>query len=40
MFSLSVNNNCPSWRKRHDRGDNMSNWKLLDRNFKNTRHCK
>jgi nuclear RNA export factor len=38
MFSLSVNNNCPSWRKRHDRGDNMSNWKLLDRNFKNTRH--
>ncbi|ORX48971.1 NTF2-like protein [Piromyces finnis] len=36
LFSLSINNNIPSWRKRFERG-NMSNWKAYDRNFKSTR---
>ncbi|OUM70152.1 hypothetical protein PIROE2DRAFT_57018 [Piromyces sp. E2] len=37
LFSLSVNNNSPPWRKRYERGDNMSSWKANDRNFKSTR---
>jgi len=39
LFSLSVNNNSPPWRKRYERGDNMSTWKANDRNFKSTRPC-
>lgn len=36
VFSLSVNHNSPPWRKYYERGDNMSNWKAFDRNFKTT----
>ncbi len=39
MFSLSVNHNSPPWRKRYEKGDNMSSWKAFDRNFKTTRQC-
>jgi len=37
LFSLSVNFNIPPWRRRHEKSDNMSNWKAFDRNFKTTR---